>query len=320
MISPPHSSERFPPWGILVERHANAVKNPEIPVHWRPTVVDPGARRTQWDAWCEGIVTDLSHKLWPRRQSGAWVGTARDWVDELTRDDLGLLTSSLLDMLDRVVDSPAGDADPGPTHRVLFRSEDTLGFGEFFPVYGRALALEVEKVATGAVGDWADDCINTTSGDLDLVLKDSLQRPRAYQMAHVLGISGFRHQVAKSANTPSMISGHSFHGLCGGIAVEELLRHANATTAYGPALEQYAADVGDRRVFAGVHYPSDNIGSWVTALRVAKECCTEPGLSRQFVLNAIGRSHVAKAIANYASAHPARALASAWKMLQEEMS
>ena len=31
---------------------------------------------------------------------------------------------------------------------------------------------------------------------------------------------------------------------------------------------QYAVDFGDRRVFAGVHYPSDNLASWVAVLRL----------------------------------------------------
>ncbi len=34
------------------------------------------------------------------------------------------------------------------------------------------------------------------------------------------------------------------------------------------ALQQFAVDIGDRRVFAGVHYPSDNISSWYAALRI----------------------------------------------------
>jgi hypothetical protein len=37
---------------------------------------------------------------------------------------------------------------------------------------------------------------------------------------------------------------------------------------------QYAVDFGDRRVMAGVHYPSDNLGSWLLALDLIPRVCS----------------------------------------------
>lgn len=42
------------------------------------------------------------------------------------------------------------------------------------------------------------------------------------------------------------------------------------------ALEQFGVDIGDRRVFAGVHYPSDNLSSWILALRLGREVFADP--------------------------------------------
>ena len=36
-----------------------------------------------------------------------------------------------------------------------------------------------------------------------------------------------------------------------------------------PALLQLAVDIGDRRVFAGIHYPSDAIASWIVVKTLA---------------------------------------------------
>jgi hypothetical protein len=35
-------------------------------------------------------------------------------------------------------------------------------------------------------------------------------------------------------------------------------------------MRRFLIDTGDRRVFAGLHYPSDNVGSWFVAMRLCR--------------------------------------------------
>ncbi len=52
-----------------------------------------------------------------------------------------------------------------------------------------------------------------------------------------------------------------------------------------------AIDLGDRRVFAGVHYPSDNAGSWRIALDITKILGVDRA-AHQFLVEAIRSSVV----------------------------
>jgi hypothetical protein len=58
-------------------------------------------------------------------------------------------------------------------------------------------------------------------------------------------------------------------------------------------------DFGDRRVLAGVHYPSDNVGSWITAMLICEHVCADGGrLGREFLWRSIStKSMVYAAIA-----------------------
>jgi hypothetical protein len=54
-------------------------------------------------------------------------------------------------------------------------------------------------------------------------------------------------------------------------------------------LQQFTVDIGDRRVFAGVHYPSDNLSSWYTALKLLPHVIDPSALAsvRKFLWEAI---------------------------------
>ena len=91
-----------------------------------------------------------------------------------------------------------------------------------------------------------------------------------------------------------MISGHALEGVMAGCAV-----FAGLETSLTPdamrALQQWTVDIGDRRVMAGVHYPTDSFASWIVALDMADRVF--PGGSvksvRRFLAAAIReRSHV----------------------------
>jgi hypothetical protein len=48
-----------------------------------------------------------------------------------------------------------------------------------------------------------------------------------------------------------------------------LLSGTHLTDANWEALEQFAVDIGDRRVLARVHYPSDLLSSWLMVMGMA---------------------------------------------------
>jgi len=85
-----------------------------------------------------------------------------------------------------------------------------------------------------------------------------------------------------------MSSGHCFEGCLIAAGIYELWLSDGLTTTRDQlgALEQYGVDIGDRRVFAGVHYPSDNLASWIIGLRLVNEVCPNREVGR-FLATAI---------------------------------
>jgi hypothetical protein len=74
-------------------------------------------------------------------------------------------------------------------------------------------------------------------------------------------------------------------------------------------LRQYSVDVGDRRVLAGVHYPSDNLGSWTTALLLATCVCNGDTAGRAMLWQAISTQSVVYSAISAASGPAAAAYA-----------
>ena len=66
----------------------------------------------------------------------------------------------------------------------------------------------------------------------------------------------------------------------------------NLTQAQVTALQALAVDMGDRRVFAGVHYPSDNLLSWFVALSVIPCVARDEKKVTDFVVDAVRTSLV----------------------------
>lgn len=310
----------FPPWGVHVSKYAAELLSPRIPADWCPSQVNSAQRRVEWDKTCDDILSVLNEHLWPQFDNDTWSGAAARRMEELTRNDFEVM-EHLLPRLDDPVRSPVANRASGPAHSTLFDIEDVKGFGNSFGTYGDELASAVKAVSPlDDVVMWSNLRILAKAGSIDLQLKAHLQRPRAYQMVLRFGCPGYRHRVALSANTPSMISGHCLHGMLAGMAINEVL--VRAGLASGPAigaLQQYAADLGDRRVFGGVHYPSDNISSWYTASRLAAECFEDGREARRFLRAAVKQSTVAAAIAAYAIDNPQSALAGAWRWVQRQL-
>jgi hypothetical protein len=85
-------------------------------------------------------------------------------------------------------------------------------------------------------------------------------------------------------------------------------------------MQQYTADIGDRRVFAGVHYPSDNISSWFCALRMCDNMYSEVGeVAKVFMRGALAKSAVFAAIVDDIRKDPGSVYAGPMAYLEKEM-
>jgi hypothetical protein len=87
-------------------------------------------------------------------------------------------------------------------------------------------------------------------------------------MAFRTGDFRFYHEEGRTSQTPSMCSNHCLQGMVGVGGVYEDF-HARGISFNPDALKQFAVDIGDRRVMAGIHYPSDNLSSWILVLSLA---------------------------------------------------
>jgi len=276
-----------------------------------PDAWDP--KGTPWRAWREGISDLLSHVLWPRYVKGAgWVGPADKFKHDLTLADFDLF-QILRPLLGGDETLPNGKTVP---QRKLFVLEDEADAKDDSGaiVLNRSidaslrlyLADVLEPSAIEAVLSDYLPGLGRTAGNVDLEVKRDMQRPRAYQMAFLLGRDEFTHNHAKSAVTPAMISGHCVEAMMGGVtAWYALERMSPDNKARGQeALARHTVDVGDRRVFGGVHYPSDNISSWLTGLLMCTHVCPDD-TGRDWLWQAITRhSRVYSEIAKRAKGSP----------------
>ena len=136
----------------------------------------------------------------------------------------------------------------------------------------------------------------------------------------LLGETDFFYASAKSADTPSLVSGHCLQGVIGGCtAFFKLEPHLNAVAQSKEFLQQLTVDPGDRRVFAGVHYPSDNIASWYCALRLCSNLFGDEGKNvKDFLWGAINRSSVFLAVKQAVNTDPKSPFASGLRRLELE--
>ncbi len=206
-------------------------------------------------------------------------------------------------------------------HKQFFLREDEKPNELKFPTlqyYDRNISPELAAgIETRFFGG-----MTTRAGSVALQFKHRLQRPRAFQMAFLLEgeSSKFAYHQANTAHSPAIISGHGLQGLMGGVSAVEALLSSNYpnVTDYLPAVWQFAVDMGDRRAMAGIHYPSDNLASWVVALRLtphvtAKEHADE--IQRQLFAAIVQQSTVYAALSaavKDTSNHP---LTAAWDLL-----
>jgi hypothetical protein len=301
----------YAPYGLMPEEWNS---NTELP---RPqafrnadgTATSPA----QWAQWLNDTADDLGSFLWPRFDGSQWIGSAKSEMDALTRADLTLM-ASLSPQLKQTI--------PGTTttHERLFLAEDPkppnlAGFLHYAPQAPVKLAKQFDSWLLQGGGDMARP--------VSLNLKRRMQRPRPYQVALQLGIQPvLAYRAASSATSPAMVSGHCIQG---SMALANVV--VSFESLYGPMeatmlglVQRYFIDTGDRRVFAGVHYPTDNISSWFVALRLCRRVYAEAEAdrARQVLWSAIQSGEVFIAIQQAVTNDPKSPFAQPLERLRTE--
>jgi hypothetical protein len=313
----------LPPYGDIPKPLVDGIA--DFPV---PEGYDSGDGRPAAVAWPEhyrSLVDRIAETLWPRWGGfvgrPGWEGAAAERMHELTELDLAL-TIELQQQHTQPVSQRAkrggalGDAAP---HARYFEQEDPGRSGVDFPVL--AYLQPEERVALYGAARLLAQALNRPLDEASfprrlehwsyahptaptLPSKRELQRPRPHQVASLHGLA-FEVQRAPGAVTSATPSGHAIQGLMGVAgAIVELRRYHRFDAPLLSRLRQYAVDVGDRRVFAGVHFPTDNLASWCLALSLCSHVYGQDGdFARAFMAEAITR-HSAVHAALAASGSP----------------
>lgn len=290
------------PYGYMNNDLRNAIRAWPYPQGY----VAPEGKSPE-QAWEEALAEMaglLAKHLWPRWTGTRWDGAATEWMVELTDADLSVMKELRPAHL-QAVRQQAGVKAPlatGRLHASFFRVEDDPA--EKLPVFAYLTQADRSALvnAAGAAGlspfddqilYWMDaHCTAPT-----LPVKDMMQRPRPYQVASCWNVE-FTYERAVGAVTSALPSGHCIQGLLGVCSAVVELDGANLSEELLARLRQYAVDHGDRRVFAGVHYPGDNLASWCLCLYLCEMLYGQKAAAaRRFIAQAVtDHSLVFKAI------------------------
>jgi hypothetical protein len=290
----------LPPWGGLYLGAVRLLKQVTFPPHWL-RVLDDETRRQHFERWLAHTLRLINRHLWPSYdpKQCRWMGESVGFMHDLTEADLLLMLhiqhpASGGTEFDKNPESPLRSLSTS-THRDWFRQEDGSGIFDSSSYY---LGVADDQVKAFANLCWASDDNKQTP--VSYRVKRRLQRPRAMQMALRWRLLQFEWEEATTSLTPSMCSGHCLQGLLGVGAVIERLIQDGHLDDMGAALSRWAVDIGDRRVMAGVHYPSDSLCSWVIFLRMA-EFIFERHEVKEMLAFAIKESYVYGQITRFAA-------------------
>lgn len=280
---------RLPAWGQMEERLLANIDASTVPIDWTPK---DGSQPTleKWKEWVKEIVEPISRRLWPVYQPGSTTWGAS--LAKLLDTDFSLLA----DLHDYHGLPIEGMYPTTVLHGDFFIEEDRgdADFGTGYDRYDPTLPLHtIQSLPTILEAGMADKV-----GTLDLQLKQFFQRPRAHQVAFLQQRTDYQYRWARTANTPSMVSGHCLQSSLAGCTAFAALGKGMSDESKG-VLGQFMVDIGDRRVFAGVHYPSDNLASWYVALKLLPRVFDKDTAQKAqiFLVTAIAtKSHVFDAI------------------------
>lgn len=301
----------LPPYGQLNSDWVVKRGRPAVPEDF--TIDDDEPTLAEWLVWLESLADEVAEFLWPRfdAATGMWVGNSVVGAVALTAADLQLMAG----LKSQLLQPATARVTNGVLHRVFFAEEDLAPPGANYARYDPAMPADF---MTKLPDDILEGVVRVRS--LMLMLKQRFQRPRPYQASVLLGKLDFVHLAAKSADTPSLVSGHCLQGAIGGCTAFVKLRpYLDAIDRSEQFLQQLTVDPADRRVFAGVHYPSDNFASWFCALRLCSNFFADDAKDvKAFLWGAIQRSHVFREVKKAIVADPKSPYAALITRLESE--
>lgn len=298
----------FPPYGEFARVYRESVDPTSLaPIAWRPGLPKPERERT-WIEWRDETVKLITNTLWPQ-----WCETQKSWINP-NHAAMEALTLADFDLFDALGSSAILESQPKspvaaasiPTHRQYFVDEDSAKLGERYYFYDTTLPpAQLDKVLPDL-----RSALKDKAGSVSIQVKQLLQRPRAYQVAKILG-RDHKFELATTSMTSSMSSGHCFQGCLVAVGIYEawIQRNYSPSPDQLTALAQFGVDIGDRRVFAGVHYPSDNLASWIMDLRFVSEVAPDKRIWKFLADAIVQRSTVFRLIESSGSKAHADALA-----------
>ena len=243
------------PFGFLDVR--NEAEPPVLPPDW----FVPAGLHADWRHALECNADEIGKNIWPwwDQENCCWSDVGISMYDA---SSLALADVVICRELAGLLTTPPVSGGHS-THLDCFRGEDIDGLA--------APSVYEYLKSTGVSADFSAHAQEAGKRleSLTFAFKRRFRRPRPYNAALVLGLSKFPWEYAKSSLHASLISGHGAQGMLG-VAAAWLLETAEARETSRARAMQLAVDFGDRRVMAGVHYPSDNFASWVTVTRYTK--------------------------------------------------
>jgi hypothetical protein len=285
------------PFGVLNNGHKDRKTGLFAPMYeW------PGTR-DEFRQLLQGWIGQVEDAIWPAwnaeaEHGPAWAGKAAACMVDATRAELKLAVllyhgaGGAGNILDQSPLTPEAEDRRVRTHRWHYEVEDLRKFdlkysyltgdeaakpsfdfrasqrsGSNFLVYDPTIDIKrFEDLFWGRMRGLQPPIFD---------IKEHFQRPRPWTAAAGLGVRGFRWITADGATHtgvhPAMLSGHCIQGVLGGCCVFDALLTESRKTGEGLSTERingmqrHMVDWGDRRVFAGVHYMTDNIASWTLA-------------------------------------------------------
>lgn len=269
----------WPPYGIFSGHYRGLGEGEDkVMLDWRPQA--PLADRlASFKAWRKTEIDVIKDHLWPvyNRITREWDGKAVGFAAEASAVEIAIMVDRLQKpgafALDDTPQTALASPDM-PTHRTHYKLEDNRGAKRIPPAgnigdYDRTLTALERKRAV----DVTSHAFGGTYGIGAKIsgmfwVKTQLSRPRPYQAAMLVGRDDLVVEIGNTAFHSAMMSGHALQGILLACSIYEdwLDQYQSPSADRLAALAQYAVDWGDRRVFAGVHYPTDNISSWGLAL------------------------------------------------------
>lgn len=284
----------LPPYGLFALHHRVLASRDEPMDDFLPNL-GQAERKQKFLDWRNKLRGELSELVWPylQRHGGSIAPTWRGLDSATALSIVGLELNLMIEKFqgeDSVLEQEAEVVDEpefGSKHLQQFYVEDHPN---------QPAAINLRDYVSGL----SEQQFLNTRGIVEQAyssrklpglfwFKNSFMRTRPYQASLILGKEEFENYPALSARHSSFYSGHCLEGIIFCAAIEEYWRSLGSvySSAQFDQLAQYAIDFGDRRVFAGVHYPSDNVGSWIMALRLARLAFDEPEKTFTFIRNAI---------------------------------